>query len=679
MALFTDFFPSAGGGDLRQSSTAVAATGSYNLAVVTASSIGTLAGPVASIAAGDQVSFSVSGVPYAGIVSTAPSGGTIMLQFPRTYTIAAATGLEITVTRGGESIVFGDQSIAGDINVAGDVTHEGDNFTTNSGVISLGDSDTTTTTIDGNTVTIGGGASSTTTLNSQTVSLGRDGEGTVTVQNELRVDKLSTDNTVAFVGRDADNDLTELTIGTGLSLNHNDDGTASTISVSSLSLNNTLAYSDTRTSITEADAIAGLVAAWNTSGTPSNGYTVTTGEQLSSGDLILLGFNEDISGTATAVTESFIYIGADVTSTTVANTGTIAAGDLIDITHSGDVVESVAAAASNPNIIVAGTTTTPTIALDLSESDSGDILFNNEGVLDGSLISQVAGTDGLTTDLFNIDNGNGASNALAGGSYLGTRADGITAYYDGSGSFPDPGGWVTGSVVTFASNFVTTNTDFSDAVAGNSYTITGVSPQGNFSDGATVNHAFEFTLGSAIVVNISTEAVSASQVAGQIVIVEAGADTINIEAATSITGGVTLTGVGASTTNTNLVVSSAGVVSAAAIASTLYTVAESGTTGTGAITAAGNSILILEPRSSFTAGTTIARDIQLPEGAAGLSIKISNLSGQSSAYRLVTDGTEIAMRDSATATAGIPLDDASASFELVYTNADNGWVIIGAN
>ena len=145
---------------------------------------------------------------------------------------------------------------------------------------------------------------------------------------------------------------------------------------------------------------------------------------------------------------------------------------------------------------------------------------------------------GLTTDLADIDtNGDGNTfNALQGGGYLGTRADGITAYYDGSGVFPDPGGWVTGSVVAFAANFVTNNTDFSNEVAGNSYTITGVSPQPNLSDGATVNHSFEFTLDQAIVANISTEATPARQVAGQIVIVEAGAD------ATTVTGDLTVTG-----------------------------------------------------------------------------------------------------------------------------------------
>ena len=212
---------------------------------------------------------------------------------------------------------------------------------------------------------------------------------------------------------------------------------------------------------------------------------------------------------------------------TLPTLGDLATQDEADISIGTDQVTGLQAFIDGSESGVSGTAGTIPV-FDDSDDGVGD-----------SLISQAVGD--LTTDLFNIDNGNGASNALAGGGYLGTRADGITAYYDASGSFPDPGGWVTGSVVTFASNFVTTDTNFSDAVAGNSYTITGVSPQGNFSDGAVVNHAFEFTLGSATVVNISTQAVSASQVAGQIVIVESGAGDggIDVDGNLEVTGTTT--------------------------------------------------------------------------------------------------------------------------------------------
>ena len=58
---------------------------------------------------------------------------------------------------------------------------------------------------------------------------------------------------------------------------------------------------------------------------------------------------------------------------------------------------------------------------------------------------------------------------------------------------------------------------------------------------------------------------------------------------------------------------------------------------------------------------------------AGDSIKISNLSGVATCI-VARNGKNIM----ATAT-NLTLDDAVASFELVYTDATNGWVIIGAN
>ena len=66
--------------------------------------------------------------------------------------------------------------------------------------------------------------------------------------------------------------------------------------------------------------------------------------------------------------------------------------------------------------------------------------------------------------------------------------------------------------------------------------------------------------------------------------------------------------------------------------------------------------------------------LTLPTGAVGSSIKISNLS-QTATCTLVTAAGEKIMA----AASPMTLDTNYAAFELIYTDATNGWVIIGAN
>ena len=142
----------------------------------------------------------------------------------------------------------------------------------------------------------------------------------------------------------------------------------------------------------------------------------------------------------------------------------------------------------------------------------------------------------------------------------------------------------------------------------------------------------------------------------------------------TIASALTISGVGATSENTNLTIDENGVVSASAPADTgvgLYTV-QTATDADTSITAY-NSIIVLP-------AITAARTLTIPadDPVVGSSIKISNLSrvpdGAGDFNWTVSFGSQTIMGTTDTT---LPLDDGTASFELVYTGAT--WVIIGAN
>src|SRR5210317_1109796 len=81
-----------------------------------------------------------------------------------------------------------------------------------------------------------------------------------------------------------------------------------------------------------------------------------------------------------------------------------------------------------------------------------------------------------------------------------------------------------------------------------------------------------------------------------------------------------------------------------------------------ATTAAKNTLYVFTGSAALT----------LPAGVVGNSIKISNRSGTTTCT-VVPNGTNKIMGSNATMT----LDDENASFELIYSGTDQGWVIIG--
>ena len=142
----------------------------------------------------------------------------------------------------------------------------------------------------------------------------------------------------------------------------------------------------------------------------------------------------------------------------------------------------------------------------------------------------------------------------------------------------------------------------------------------------------------------------------------------------TVASALTLSNVGASSENTNLTIDANGVVSASAPADSgvgLYTV-QTATDADTSITAY-NSIIVLP-------AITAARTLTIPaaDPVVGSSIKISNLSrvpdGAGDFNWTVSFGSQTIMGTTDTT---LPLDDGTASFELVYTGAT--WVIIGAN
>ena len=156
------------------------------------------------------------------------------------------------------------------------------------------------------------------------------------------------------------NELGDLTsvAGTGLSWNNAN----KQFNLEALASGSTLFFAST-VSQTETAAKAALVAAFNaadaTNAGTNGGFTVPAAQTFGQGDLVLMQFNDSDNGDATT-TESFIHIGASATAP-----ANITVGDLVDITHAGDVVEALASMGGSIDVSAA------TGAVDISIADQG--------------------------------------------------------------------------------------------------------------------------------------------------------------------------------------------------------------------------------------------------------------------------------------------------------------------
>ena len=742
MALFTDFFPTAGDQINTNMATTVFDGNTANIVSVTGMTVvlDTFAPAITgTIDAGDILTFNdANGKSHSGVVTVggnAPASVTIVVADPEGLVNGAAVS-QVLFSENGQTVIEGDTVTGGNSHTAGNST-TGGNKTVEGSLTVNGDID-----LNGETITIGDDtATLTTTIVGNTIQIGQeDDSNIVNIDGTLNIDAGTADADM-ILGLDASNNVVSITAGTGLEFVPNASG-ASTLRVSAVGVTATHQY--TSTSTTVAAALADVVAAFNTAsttGTPTsfNGVSIAAGTEFSHGDLVLV---TDAAGTSpdVAETEAYIFTGTDTTASAGAG-DTIATTDFADITHSGDVVERISATGNN-NITIAGTDTVPTISLDLSNAASGELLFNNAGVLDGSLITQGGGAalTGLQAQDYEITGGNTVTinvnvnrdvtlNELAGGTIMFSQNPNIaglaanTAYTIDSNTAASSG---DNSVITFTQAGLT-NTSDTEIFMGGTNTVT-LTPSAEITIAATTNINQEltvtgdarlngnltvgtFNIGSisdnvnvqfnALGYNVASTGVNFNDAEGS----TAGFN-VNSTGNTSIGGNFTslsgtgqltlglssaqtrIAGSGIATTATNdeplnLVVGSNGQVMTSTTAAGFDLIEGTGTTGN--ITAAGGDLVIL-------GAATAERTLTIPSTPpAGTSIKISNLSATYATtthdWRISGTAADGAIRimntNFATNLTGnlqyFNLDDRTASFEMVYTNATYGWVIIGAN
>ena len=82
-------------------------------------------------------------------------------------------------------------------------------------------------------------------------------------------------------------------------------------------------------------------------------------------------------------------------------------------------------------------------------------------------------------------------------------------------------------------------------------------------------------------------------------------------------------------------------------------------------------------------GITADRIVTLPAGSAGDTVRFTNMSSLDSSggysassyvWTINPNGSEKIMRSTT-----LVLDESTASFELFYSNAANGWIVNGSN
>ena len=745
MALFTDFFPTAGDQINTNMADQVASSDNATLTPLDLTTgVGTLVFGTAlatAVQAGNVVTFtdanskshtgvvtSTGGVTNNVAIVVADTAGLLAMNNAVTnvsFTRDGQTVIEGDTVTGGNSHTAGDSTTGGNKTVQGNLTVEGD-IDLNGADINIGD-DTATLTVDivGNAVTIG---------RTETTE-------TVTINGPTKVTNLLNDDATKLIGSNDEDDLLNIALGTGLEFVHDGDaGNASILRVASVGINNTHTYT-TATSVTDAaTALGHLVSAFNSAGTASGGVTVTNGTVFNQGDLILLTFG----AAPNTETESYIFGAADATAGAGAAGSMVASTDFIDITHSGDVVERISATGNN-NIIIGGSATVPTISVDLTGSDNGQLLFDNNGTIDGSQISQTTGetiTVTGTDTTFNWgdhrstmgDNeigfriidiaGGGSARAfddtaiggtisfagmetelafLNGNSYTITRVAENFLFFDGgagassidrtsnttqgTGSFVSPSGITVAAQTTINSGltvegdtllngaltvgtFTPGNTDGNVNVQFNALGYNVSSTGANFNDpeggtaGFNVNSSGNTTIGG-----------NFTQISGT------GQTTLGNSSSQTRVNGTGITHPGSGADPLNLVVGENG---------QLMTVA--GTAGFDLFIANDNNTVLT---NTVTSGDlvilpviTADRTIYLPASpTAGAFVEISNLSGvgtgsgtfrwhiqQTGETSVMIMGTSLPHSNG-----GFELDDATASFKLVYTNATYGWVVIGAN
>ena len=380
MALYTDFFPSAEGNLSAGTPTVLTAGDSgFNIAAITNSTMAVLTRNAAlpgTLAANDEIRFVAAGTAYtAQIISIAGMALTIQLDAPAT--IAAVTDNSITVqeitTAGtttivGDLIVGGGGTLHGDVvgDVTGDVTGNADTATTLATAqnFSIGQAAGTMSDITAAAISFNGsgGVDLQATIDDDAVDAAAIADDAVT-RDHINIDVVQANGGLAANLTTGALQLASTLGGNGINLNNgvlsvdieSGSGLSFTaggeLTVASVSSNSALSFT-TSTAQTEAAAKTAFVAAFNAAtatvdGT-NGGYTVVMSQALNTGDTVLLTFPDSDNANAATV-ESYIYTGPDAQAP-----ADISEVNLVDLTHAGDVVESLALRATDPNIEFTG-------------------------------------------------------------------------------------------------------------------------------------------------------------------------------------------------------------------------------------------------------------------------------------------------------------------------------------
>ena len=451
MALFTDFFPSAGD-QIANNAPAPVAQGSATVSALVANESLTLTFGTAlteTPVIGDVVTITLTDMTYAGVITTVTSSTVISIAI--TYTMGLTNGamVDAILSRGGQAVisgdsitggtayisgdgviggdstVVGDSTLEGDVAIGGDINHTGNVLTSTAGDINLGNGDTATVDIVGNTVVIGdtgGTVNVTNDLNVLAGGLDVAGDATfantVTITGDLDLegDALTFVSTIAqdhALGVDGDG-IVRLTAKTDFGngagevatwAEGNDTALIPAAKLPPLAIGS-VHVAELSATQTAADngipTIADLVGYLNAFDDDSNEISREGDEFIVIGTIEPGTNGKDALSTETGdgATITLIYVesnakpfgGASNTDVDEVTAADFVAADFHQLAGAGAGVTSITAGTN----ISAGTTGDVTISLDLDTTTAGEILYHNAaGVLDGANINQAA--DGALT------------------------------------------------------------------------------------------------------------------------------------------------------------------------------------------------------------------------------------------------------------------------------------------
>lgn len=496
----------------------------------------------------------------------------------------------------------------------------------------------------------------------------------------LDVNTGATSGTVTARGLNVNNDIVGVNVGTGLHID-----SSGLLAVNTLSLNNTFNVSVSGTGAPTAAATATAVGAL-TSGT------------LEAGDLVIAR-----NAATPPIVETFLYIGT----TSITLPGTVPAAMLVDITNSGGGVTSI-----TPGSGLSGTgAMTGAVTLTVGSGNGISVTDNDVAVqiATGSANQLSVGSGGLSVTTAAVAD---AGTALATGDQIHSFVTGLTSGTQNTVTKFGTGGDLADSNILDDGTITTINgTNFTVGANGTTSINSETINIGDGTDGTTTIAGGSLNLNPTGAINtnnvtsltLQTTAASNGNVAltaggtgsltatgGSVTLTSTGNGSVGIAAAgtgnlslNSNTGEIRLAGNGIATTATdaatlNLVVGSNGHLMTTTRADSGFSVVTASLTGTASTTTHGD-IIVLPPLGS---GATAGRTFALPSSPSpGDAIQVSNLSatGSGSNRQLwgFTNHGGVIMGTSVSGT--FELDDATASFTLVYISSTYGWVIIGAN